>query len=195
MKNTYDLPFSKTVEKRWNFSIRLPLKGNSAMIIVSATQPFFIPMSFKKGKKFKGFDTIVTFLWHPLAETIIMAGNSYGWTRNNHYSEIPFPCYMFHPSAPTSLSLSGSFTLRYVTASSSATDFTPTMASSEDPLSITATLLSRLGHGCRSYNQPGMQTALHRVRSRTFIAHLPPLPYRITKRISGFGSPRYLALL
>jgi len=121
--------------------------------------------------------------------------NSYGWTRNNHYSEIPFPCYMFHPSAPTSLSLAGSFTLGYVTASSLATDFTPTMASSEDPLSITATLLSRLGHGCRSYNQPGIQTALHRVRSRTFIAHLPPLPYRITERISGFGSTRYLALL
>jgi hypothetical protein len=75
-----------------------------------------------------------------------------------------------------------------------ATGFTPTMASSEDPLSITATSLSRLGHGCRSYNQPGMQTALHRVRSRTFIAHLPPLPYRVTERISGFGSPRYLAL-
>ena len=101
---------------------------------------------------------------------------------------------MFHPSAPTSLSLSDSFTLRYVTASSSATGFTPTMASSEDPLSITPTFLSRLGHGCRSYNQPGMQTALHRVRSRTFIAHLPPLPYRVTERISGFGSPRYLAL-
>jgi|LGVF01.1.fsa_nt_gb hypothetical protein len=25
-------------------------------------QAFFIPMSFKKGKKFKDFDTIVTFL-------------------------------------------------------------------------------------------------------------------------------------
>jgi hypothetical protein len=32
------------------------------MIIVSATQAFFIPMSFKKGKKFKHFDTIITFL-------------------------------------------------------------------------------------------------------------------------------------
>jgi len=61
---------------------------------------------------------------------------------------------MFRPSAPTSLSLSGSFILRYVTASSSATDFTPTMASSEDPLSITHTLLCRLGLGCRSYNGP-----------------------------------------
>lgn len=88
---------------------------------------------------------------------------------------------MFRPSAPTSLSLAGSFTLGYVTASSSATGFTPTMASSEDPLSITTTLLSRLGHGCRSYNQPGMQTALHRVRSRTFPAHPPPLPYGIRK--------------
>jgi len=124
-----------------------------------------------------------------------LKGNSYGWTRNNHYSEIPFPCHMFHPSAPTSRSLSGSFTLRYVTASSSATDFTPTTASSVDPLSITTTFLFRLGHGCRSYNQLGVQTVLHRVRSRTLIAHLPPLPYRITKRISGFGSPRYLALL
>ena len=101
---------------------------------------------------------------------------------------------MFHPSAPTSLSLSDSFSLRYVTVSSPAIGFTPTMASSEDPLSITPTFLSRLGHGCRSYNQPGMQTALHRVRSRTFIAHLPPIPYRVTKRISGFGSRRYLAL-
>ena len=101
---------------------------------------------------------------------------------------------MFRPSAPTSLSLSGSFPLRYVTASSSATDFTPTIASSEDPLSITVTFLHRLGHGCRSYNRPGMQTAPHRVRSRTFIAHLPLIPYRITERISGFGSRGYLAL-
>ena len=100
---------------------------------------------------------------------------------------------MFHPSAPISLSLSGSFTLRYVTASSLATDFTPTMASPVDPLSITSTFLFRVGHGCCSYNQPGMQTVLHRVRSRTFIAHLPPLPCKITKRISGFGSTRYLA--
>lgn len=90
---------------------------------------------------------------------------------------------MFRPSAPASLPLSDSFTLRYVTASSSAIDFTPTMASSEDPLSITITLLLRLGHGCRSYNQPGMQTALHRVRSRTFIAHPPPIPHGIRKDI------------
>jgi hypothetical protein len=87
---------------------------------------------------------------------------------------------MFRPSAPTSLSLSGSFILRYVTASSSATDFTPTMASSEDPLSVTHTLLCRLGLGCRSYNGPA-QTALHRVRSRTFSAHPPPLPHGIRK--------------
>lgn len=87
---------------------------------------------------------------------------------------------MFRPSAPTSLSLSGSFTLGYVTVSSSATDFTPTMASSEDPLSITATFLFRLGLGCRSYNGP-VQTALHRVRSRTFPAHPPPIPCRIRK--------------
>lgn len=102
---------------------------------------------------------------------------------------------MFHPSAPASLPLSDSFTLRYVTASSSAIDFTPTMASSEDPLSITVTLLHRLGYGCRSYNRPGMQTALHRVRSRTFIAHLPPLPCRVTERISGFGGHRHLTPL
>jgi hypothetical protein len=126
---------------------------------------------------------------------LLLKGKSYGWTRNNHYSEISFPYYIFYPSAPTSMSLSGSFTLRYVTASSLATDFTPTMASSEDPLPITTALLSRLEHGCRSYSQLGMQTALHRVRLRTFIAHLPPLPYRITKRISGFGSTRYLTLL
>lgn len=96
---------------------------------------------------------------------------------------------MFHPSAPTSLSLSDSFTLRYVTASSSATDFTPTMASSEDPLSITHTLLCRLGLGCRSYNGPA-QTALQQamfstplrgIRSRTFSAHPPPLPHGIRK--------------
>jgi hypothetical protein len=87
---------------------------------------------------------------------------------------------MFRPSAPTSLSLSGSFILRYVTASSSATSFTPTMASSEDPLSITHTLLCRLGLSCRSYNGP-VQTAPHRVRSRTFSAHPPPLPCGIRK--------------
>jgi hypothetical protein len=87
---------------------------------------------------------------------------------------------MFCPSAPTSLSLSGSFTLRHVAASSSATDFTPTMASSEDLLSITATFLCRLGLGCRSYNGP-VQTALHRVRSRTFPAHPPPIPCGIRK--------------
>ncbi len=87
---------------------------------------------------------------------------------------------MFRPSAPTSLSLSGSFTLRYVTVSSSATGFTPTMASSEDPLSITSTLLCRLGLGCRSYNGP-VQTALHRVRSRTFPAHPPPILHGIRK--------------
>jgi len=87
---------------------------------------------------------------------------------------------MFRPSAPTSLSLSGSFTLGHVTASSSATDFTPTMASSEDPLSIADTFLCRLGLGCRSYNGPA-QTALHRVRSRTFPAHPPPIPCRLRK--------------
>lgn len=87
---------------------------------------------------------------------------------------------MFRPSAPTSLSLFGSFTLGHVAASSSATDFTPTMASSENPLSITDTFLCRLGLGCRSYNGP-VQTALHRVRSRTFPAHPPPIPCRLRK--------------
>jgi hypothetical protein len=87
---------------------------------------------------------------------------------------------MFHPSAPTSLSLSDSFILGYVTVSSSATGFTPTLASSEDPLSVTVTLLLRLGLGCRSYNGP-VQTALHRVRSRTFLAHPPPLLCGIRK--------------
>ena len=103
-----------------------------------------------------------------------------------------YTSYMFHPSAPTSLSLSGSFILKYVTASSSAAGFTPTMASSENPLSITATLLFRLGLGCRSYNGP-TQTALHRVRSYTFIAHPPLVPCGITERISGFDNRRYLA--
>lgn len=87
---------------------------------------------------------------------------------------------MFRPSALTSMSLSGSFILRYVTASSSATDFTPTMASSENPLSITDTFLLRLGLNCRSYSCP-VQTALHRVRSRTFIAHPPPIPCGVRK--------------
>ena len=87
---------------------------------------------------------------------------------------------MFRPSAPTSMSLAGSFILGYVTVSSSATGFTPTMASSENPLSITDTLLCRLGLGCRSYNGPE-QTALHRVRSRTFPAHPPPIPYGVRK--------------
>jgi hypothetical protein len=54
------------------------------------------------------------------------------------------------------------------------------MASSEDPLSVTHTLLCRLGLGCRSYNGPA-QMALHRVRSRTFSAHPPPLPHGIRK--------------
>ena len=49
------------------------------------------------------------------------------------------------------------------------------------PLSVTThTLLCRLGFGCRSYNGPA-QTALHRVRSRTFSAHPPPLPHGIRK--------------
>ncbi len=76
--------------------------------------------------------------------------------------------------------LSCSFILRYVTAPSSATGFTPTTASSADPLSITVTFLLRLGLGCRSYNGL-VQTALHRVRSRTFIAHPPLLLYGIRK--------------
>jgi hypothetical protein len=54
------------------------------------------------------------------------------------------------------------------------------MASSEDPLPVTLTLLRRLGLGCRSYNGP-VQTVFHRVRSRTFIAHPPPLPSEIRK--------------
>jgi hypothetical protein len=40
---------------------------------------------------------------------------------------------------------------------------------------------------CRSYNAPA-QTALHRVRSHTFFAHPPPLPNRVTERISDFDS-------
>ena len=89
---------------------------------------------------------------------------------------------MFRPSAPTLLPLSDSFTLGYVTASSTAVDFTPAAASSEDPLSITKTLLLRSGHSCRSYNRPGMQTALHRIT--------PPR----AARESFFGHPRSLRL-
>ena len=100
---------------------------------------------------------------------------------------------MFRPSVPTSLSLADSFTLGCVTASSSAAGFTPTMASAEDPLSVTATLLLRLGLGCRSYNGPD-QTARHRVRSCTFPARPPPLPNGITERILGFDNRGYLAL-
>jgi len=100
---------------------------------------------------------------------------------------------MFRPSAPTSLSLANSFILKYVTAFSQAAGFTPTMTSSEGPLSVTATSLLRLGLGCRSYNGPD-QTACHRVRSHTFIAHPPPLPCGVTERISGFDNSGYLAL-
>lgn len=45
------------------------------------------------------------------------------------------------------------------------------MASSENPLSITETLLFRLGLGCRSYNGPD-QTALHRVLITTLFLRL-----------------------
>ena len=100
---------------------------------------------------------------------------------------------MFRPSAPTSMSLSNSFTLRCVTTSSSAIDFTPTTASSVDPLSITNTSLCCLGLGCRSYNgpipdgpSPGKITHFH----------FPPTSstLRNTERISGFGNRGYLAL-
>ena len=100
---------------------------------------------------------------------------------------------MFHPSAPTSLSLSDSFTLRYVTTPSSAVGFTPTTALSVDPLSITHTSLCCLGLGCRSYNgpvpdgpSPGKITHFH----------CPPTSstLRNTERISGFGNRGYLAL-
>ncbi|MEA1867212.1 MAG: hypothetical protein U9N19_03800 [Thermodesulfobacteriota bacterium] len=47
------------------------------MIIVSVTQVFFTPMSFKKGKKFRHFDTIV----NPLAEMMIMADNPHPFSR------------------------------------------------------------------------------------------------------------------
>lgn len=74
---------------------------------------------------------------------------------------------MFRPSPPILLSaepLDESFTLGYVTASSSAPTFTTTTASSAGPLPITVTSLHRLGSRCRSYNGP-VQAALHRVRS------------------------------
>ena len=108
---------------------------------------------------------------------------------------IPVLVTMFHPSPLASLPLVVGFILKRITASSSANNFMTTMASSEDPLSITNTLLCRLGLGCRSYSGPA-QTALHRVRSRTFFAHSPPLPCGIRKGywasvVVGTSPPRY----
>lgn len=104
---------------------------------------------------------------------------------------------MFRPSPPILLSagsLDGSFALRYVTASSSASTFTATTASSADPLPITAASLHRLGSRCRSYSDPGTGGLSPGKTDNSVIAHPPPLPGRVTERISGFGSRGYLAL-
>jgi len=53
---------------------------------------------------------------------------------------------MFRPLPPTSLSLSGSFTLRHVTMPSSAAGFTAPMASSADPWDIQSASLRLLGN-------------------------------------------------
>ena len=104
---------------------------------------------------------------------------------------------MFHPSPPIlnlQGSLDGSFTLGYVTAPSSAPIFTTTTASSADPLPITSTSLQCLGARCRSYSGHGTDGPSPGKIDSCVIAHPPPLPGRVTKRISGFGSGRYLTL-
>jgi len=100
---------------------------------------------------------------------------------------------MFRPSPPTSLSLTVSFILRYVTAPSQAYGFTTTTASSADPLPITVTSLLRLGQRCRSYNGPVIDGPSLGKIDNCVTAHPPPLPEEVTERISGFGSRRYLA--
>ena len=102
---------------------------------------------------------------------------------------------MFHPSPPIlnlQGSLDGSFILGYVTAPSSAPIFTTTTASSADPLPITYTSLQCLGARCRSYSGHGTDGPSPGKIDSCVIAHPPPLPGRVTKRISGFGSGRYL---
>ena len=100
---------------------------------------------------------------------------------------------MFRPSPPASLPLARRFILRCVSAPSQASDFTTTTASSADPLPLTVALLRRLDPVV-AVTAVSAQTALHRVRSITFIAHPPLLPDWVTKRISGFGNSGYLAL-
>jgi hypothetical protein len=104
---------------------------------------------------------------------------------------------MFHPSPPILIppgSLDGSFTLGYVTAPSQAHIFTTTTASSADPLPITTASLHCLGTPCRNYSGLGTGGPSPGKIDSSFIAHPPPLPDRVTDRISGFGSWGYLAL-
>ena len=75
---------------------------------------------------------------------------------------------MFRPSSPPSLALSVGFALRYVTISSSADRFTITMASSANPLCISAALLLCLGLKVSARGTDPHKRLLHRVRSITF---------------------------
>ena len=61
---------------------------------------------------------------------------------------------VFRPLTPSSLSLTNSFTLTYVTAPSSAICFTSPMASSETPCPITRTSLCRLGLKMSQLHRP-----------------------------------------
>ncbi len=102
---------------------------------------------------------------------------------------------MFHPSPPIPNlpgSLDGSFTLRYVTTPSSAPTFTTTTASSANPLPITYTSLQCLAAHCRSYSGHGTDGPSPGKIDSYVIAHPPPIPGRVTERISGFSSHGYL---
>ena len=89
---------------------------------------------------------------------------------------------MFRPSVPTSLSLADSFTLGCVTASSSAAGFTPTMASSEDPLSSVRNgyIAAPLRAWLSQLQQPGSDGP-----SPGKIVHFPCSPTSSTQRNYG----------
>ena len=84
----------------------------------------------------------------------------------------PSTCLHVPPFAFDVLSLSSSFTLKYVTALSSAACFMATMASSETPWLITRVSLRRLGIICRSYSVP-TPTGPPRVMTTTWFSCLP----------------------
>jgi len=102
---------------------------------------------------------------------------------------------MFRPSPPASLPLVMSFILKCITALSSAHNFTTTMASSEDPLSVTDSLLIRLGGELSMLQRPGADGPSPGKNDNSVFAHLPPLPGSVTERILGFDSREYLAPL